>query len=1321
MPRSVITKNGKVIKNVPDDITDEQLEKMLRDRKEQEPVVEGVVTPPVEEEPLVETEPATVKEVTPEIPELSGNNLMDFQGDPDTEGSFPLGEAVVSAGKSALAFAGALRDEVGRSIVSEIAEPIANTILDVRRPFQNKEDQARDTALAAGFFSMTDTDKPVTVDPETGRVDTGDAHTLAGKIAPYLLGAGTALRVGRSAAGAIRLVGSTNTAASVLVGSGLLEQSLFDPEDGTLFDWFDEMTNQDQSNALLNYLSSDEDDSLAEQRLSTAFQDVMFVGALSTLFGGIKKISKFLPKKGDGITPKNIEDLTGEEAGGVVTRIIKKIKRRPQSSIPVPEAQSIRQSLGEGIDPDSAVNTVIKQASNNTGPTGPTTVEKFSKWFTWFKTQANIFEPRGGLTPNGFKLKNATDSSKRAALQDVEEIGFRLNRSLHQTVSGIQDAAPGWKESPGFNSWSKSSDDVPEELIDAVNRALAGDRQALKALPKEVKVQVQSARRWLDNMTKHALESPGLDDQLRETLQGNIGKYVTRTFRMFEDANFKHTAEAYGNALEEETRRILKSKSAEFVSIKDYAKAEAKAAGRIDELLEGGRRQYVEHHGNVARVNLNILKRRNKSLDNSPALRKLMGEVTDPADKVVTSAAKMVDLVFNNRYYEGLEALGKDRWMFSAPQGKFTTKITGTNSLLDFTAKGRGSTGYYTTAEMATTLKSPNTTGIFNGNLLTNFGLAKGLSQKSKTVWSHPTHMKNLIGGYGFRAANGYLPFSPNSEKALSVVWDNINKGGDEVLESIYKEYLDLGIINTNTKIGEFRQLIEDGVANSGSLADKMAATADKLHLTGAGKVLNVADRVYMGTDDYFKINTFLDYTETLKKAFPNMSDEVLRRQSAAVTRNIIPNYDLVAPLIKDLRRLPLGNFAGFSSEILRTSVNIAKLGFKEATSGNAVLAERGLQRLIGLTTVTSGGFGGLAALTQNLAGIDTDEKVEALRISAERPFSENVNPLARLGDDGTLYTLDMSTVNPYAYIGQAVKGFINPLMEGTATEEAFGDSLADSVASFGKEVLAPYLSESILTEALIESTRLVITQQDTIGQDLTIPETIWLTGETMLEAFTPGAVTSFKRLDDAVKNKPQEPTGTTRDLSSETDVNMSGLRWTPVRPVDNVEFASSDFGRSVRSIPRLNPSFTDTPEIILEKYRVNLEAHYNAQAILSRKVNASITLGMPQDEVQRILSKDLNVDMATNIILGTFTPPSDATRVVSVEARERFAIAQEVGGERGMSPDVLISEIAKLNNEAAGASLVSFKRDDPANKLVTDEALGNLRGSELPEEKIDE
>ena len=95
----------------------------------------------------------------------------------------------------------------------------------------------------------------------------------------------------------------------------------------------------------------------------------------------------------------------------------------------------------------------------------------------------------------------------------------------------------------------------------------------------------------------------------------------------------------------------------------------------------------------------------------------------------------------------------------------------------------------------------------------------------------------------------------------------------------------------------------------------------------------------YVAEDDMFKINMYFAELDNLKKINrlrnTPLDETALKREAALKVRNTLPNYDLVPPLLKDLRQMPFfGRFFSFMAESVRISYNSVKEGLVEVRRG---------------------------------------------------------------------------------------------------------------------------------------------------------------------------------------------------------------------------------------------------------------------------------------------------------------------------------------------------------------------------------------------------
>jgi hypothetical protein len=104
----------------------------------------------------------------------------------------------------------------------------------------------------------------------------------------------------------------------------------------------------------------------------------------------------------------------------------------------------------------------------------------------------------------------------------------------------------------------------------------------------------------------------------------------------------------------------------------------------------------------------------------------------------------------------------------------------------------------------------------------------------------------------------------------------------------------------------------------------------------------------------YLRLQNYAVEMQRLRNAYTTAGREFTERQlkeeAADIVRNTVPNYAYVSDTVRALRRLPLGTFMSFPSEILRTTTNIAQRSLREIK--DPALRNIGIKRLIGLGTV---------------------------------------------------------------------------------------------------------------------------------------------------------------------------------------------------------------------------------------------------------------------------------------------------------------------------------------------------------------------------------
>jgi hypothetical protein len=413
-----------------------------------------------------------------------------------------------------------------------------------------------------------------------------------------------------------------------------------------------------------------------------------------------------------------------------------------------------------------------------------------------------------------------------------------------------------------------------------------------------------------------------------------------------------------------------------------------------------------------------------------------------------------------------------------------------------------------------------------NMGLYATFLGLKGMSQIAKTVYSPITQIRNATTAGFFALANGNVGNAQSLSNAVSTVFSNLNRrltGPGKTSATLadrqkyYNELVDLGVINTNAKIGEFESLLNDAIDNN--------AKGKALFKWAQGKQNGFAAKLYQASDDVWKtysyemelgrlqralakdpvtgINTsdprnFVDFGGVIKPS--ELTEEqlelALRREAAEIVKDTVPNYSRVPLFIKQLRQLPFGNFVAFPAEIIRTSGNILGRGIKELASESAEIRAIGMKRIVGLASVNVAIPQSLMIAGTQLTGAD-EEQVQAYKRSMAADWDRNSTliPIATNKDGKITDLYNFSYTNPYDYLKRPVSAVLNAVQNGVTKEEdlseiAFKATLGGDGAV--SEFFSPFMSESIITEKIADLARNKTTfnrpiyrEADTLGTKL--------------------------------------------------------------------------------------------------------------------------------------------------------------------------------------------------------------------------------------------
>jgi hypothetical protein len=577
----------------------------------------------------------------------------------------------------------------------------------------------------------------------------------------------------------------------------------------------------------------------------------------------------------------------------------------------------------------------------------------------------------------------------------------------------------------------------------------------------------------------------------------------------------------------------------------------------------------------------------------------------------------------------------------------------------------------------------------------------KGLSQVAKTILSPVTHMRNFVSASFFATANGIIPDGQAIKQAYQALQTPLK--GTRQQNDLYEELLELGVVNSNVRLGDLTRLLEDVNFGETMTADK----GFRMLLKPLSKLKSVSQDLYTAEDDFWKIASWAMEKSRLEKNLTNVGltkgqtftrngieqvfdDNFLKREAADIIKNNIPNYDYVSDFVKGLRKLPIGNFVSFPAEIARTGTNIIRRGLREINE-EIILADGtvvkpfqsiGYTRLFGMGATT---VAVPAATAEAFAAIYdvTDEEREALRRYVA-DWSKNSTLLPIKDEEGNFKYIDFSHANAYDTLVRPIQTILNQVADGRTDEDGMMDDFIAGMFGSMKEFAQPFISESIWTEAVTDiiarggRTRdgfQVFNPQDTSG------DKAYKIMAHLVEAQMPFSLNQLKRLDqsiesvDVLQKGKIDKFGQTYEFGDEF-AGLFGFRSVAVNPDRTLKFKVANYQRGVRESRQL---FTREalrggpidPSEIVDAYLNANRALFGVRKNFKLDLDAARTLGITQSGLRNSTDRLSGVEVGS-IEQNIFRPIN-----ISSELQQAFAENAAKIGE----PNPLISALTALGN----------------------------------------
>jgi hypothetical protein len=534
----------------------------------------------------------------------------------------------------------------------------------------------------------------------------------------------------------------------------------------------------------------------------------------------------------------------------------------------------------------------------------------------------------------------------------------------------------------------------------------------------------------------------------------------------------------------------------------------------------------------------------------------------------------------------------------------------------------------------------------------------KGAAQVAKTILSPVTHFRNLFSATGFSASNGIFFENPKVvANAFKEAFGALQVGTRSAEGNArYQKLLRLGVVNSQVELADIKNLLKDVRFGENLNLDKPLASMGRklfgLGARGAKKFMKGAEDLYTAEDDLFKITNYAVERSRLKNAYikagREFTEEFLDEEAANIVRNTVPNYAYVSDTVRALRRLPLGTFMSFPSEILRTTTNIAQRAIKEIQ--DPALRAIGMKRLVGLTTVLGVAPYAFQKGFQSLYDI-TNEELDAMkRYLPEWSKNSTILPI-RDEETNQLKYVDFSHGNAYDTAIRPITTLLNNVQEGITDEKVLMNGVLKGMYQAAGELASPFISEAIYTQALVDLTlrggRTREGQQIWTETQLeTEPgQVIANSIKHLAEAMMPFSYPTLTRIYQAALDKPSKR-GEFFELPDEL-AGFVGFRAVKLDPIKSMGFKLADYQRGIREARRLFTGGDEgllkggpkTPKQVLDRFIAANKAKFIVQQNLRKDLKAAQILGTNRRKLQTEFEERQLGETYTDLNRGLFEP----------------------------------------------------------------------------------
>jgi hypothetical protein len=758
----------------------------------------------------------------------------------------------------------------------------------------------------------------------------------------------------------------------------------------------------------------------------------------------------------------------------------------------------------------------------------------------------------------------------------------------------------------------------------------------------------------------------------------DLNQYSRREYRMYTDSEFVPDLKLRAKAQEELVSKIL-------VKNKGMSREAAieKASKHLDDLENKSlraRKQAAKPGTSSQKYEAPLKEKKNVG----EAEKAWLGEITETGERMRGTLSGVARLVARKQTDRNVAKI-------LAKHGLAVTADKQIPGMRPLSLKAGETTGLHVNPEVQASVNRLYLDGAqmrSNNPIIAGiqdlYSSAVGLSKATKVLLNPPSYVVQVYGNTMNLLGMGVNPFG-GAGKGIRLALSEyggleylMSKAGKTKRVDFLKELNDMakyGIKGENIMESDIRDAFERGLFSK--MADKPVGFF--------GKAYSVPDTVgrYVGWKAQQKM---------LKKVYPHLGDEDLKRLGAEVINDTYQNYDRLSGTIKSLSRMGvMPQFASFTAEFMRNQLNQGKmigqmlrgtfgadLGIDISKANVAAMRREGAKRLAALSTVYGSTIATLSAINRD-GGIEEGDEEHIRELVPS--WDKHKSLAMRLSDDGKKMS--------YANVS-----YIAPQALGLAAFDA-------GMSGEPIENLASMLVEELVGDGSFVNREMMaaINNRNNRGQKISSEENDLKNAMDRLQyfvtqTFKPGAAREAKKMDEALRGVGDL---TTRQVLA----RQVGYRVNTMDFAENAKYLMMEHkdnaDMSKREFTKARDKGTMRPEDLEQLYQSANEARKESMAQVARRNANLINRGYTESERIQVMK---DAGLGSKDILATLEGRYDPIPRVAIPSTND--VYEGLEGSMG-DKRTQIRQIMRKDSKLGNNLMRAWERERKSDRLGSD------------------